>query len=146
MNQVLKLVENYVIQRVMSNHAPLTHANKALSISCAMVFFFSLVGLGFCLSGLYLWLLTTTPQHITMMIMGGVLIALALTISIATFLIQRLKQRKIKQARQKLTKEIVATVKLIDDEISNISFIQENPKASCLYASLLGYIIANKTL
>jgi len=144
MEQVLKLAENYVIQRVMSNHAPLTHANKISMVLPALIGITSIVGLILCLSGLYIWLSTIMSLHSALSVMGGVFFSLSVLMVISLICFNRIKAKKTKQAREKLINDIKMGVELLDDELSNIDFIQENPKISASIATILGYTVSSQ--
>ncbi len=139
MDQVLKLVENYIVQRVMSNHAPLTHANKISMILPFLIGIMGLIGLVFCFTGFYIWLVTFMPLYSALSIMGGVFFVMALIFSMALIIFNRMKARKMRLARQQFLNDITLGVQLLENEISNIEFIQDNPKSSVSLAAILGY-------
>ncbi len=144
MEQVLRLIENYVVQRVVSNHAPLTHANKAflsLPIIAGVLF---IVGSAFCLTGLYMWLSLTLPTYQAVSILGGVFFALSIIFLIGFFSLEKYKAKKVRQARNHFINEIMSGIKTIDHELSNIDLVKDNPKMTCASALMAGYAMARK--
>lgn len=144
MEQVLKLAENYVIKRVMSNHAPLTHANKITMVLPLLISILIALAMTLCLCGLYVWLLTIGPMHNALLILGAVFFMISLVFIIALIVFNRIKERKIKRARQQFVNDITLGFHALDSELSKIEFIQKNPKICASLATILGYITSNK--
>jgi hypothetical protein len=144
MEQVLKLAENYVMQRVMSNHAPLTHANKISLVLPILIGIMSAIGAILCLSGAYIWLSNTLPLYSALSIMGGIFFIIALLLMLGFTHFNRIKAKKTRHAREQLIHDVKIGIQSLDYELSKIDLIKENPKTCVSIATVLGYVISNK--
>lgn len=142
MEQVLKLAEDMLVKRVMSNHAPLTHTNKAMMALGVMIAALMVMGFGFMLAGLYIYLTATMPLFQALIIFGGVLILLSTVLVGLTCSIEKAKQKKIQDAQDSVKKDIIDFIKRIDTEMINSELIQNNPKSVVSLSALAGYLVA----
>jgi hypothetical protein len=146
MEQVLKLAENYMIQRVVSDHSPLTHANKAALSLSIFGSILGVVALGFILFGTLLWLHQNMPPYEAYIIFG----VLLLVISIISFLIigfiQWQKRKKTLAFKNQIRDEALLTLKLAEAEIKDLQILENHPKTCVALASLAGFIIAEKVI
>ncbi len=144
MEQVLKLAEGYIVQRIMNNHAPLSHAKTVGAGLVIFVAFMVLLGGCMSLAGFYMWLETIMPTYMALAVMGGVLIAISIFMVLVYAFFQRIKLRKMQQARDKVVEDVRAGIKLLDYELSEIELIRQNPKSVAFLSVILGYLIVNK--
>lgn len=144
MNPALAIAEQMLVDRLMSNKAPLTGESKA---KLALLVFSGVMGsaaLGFAIYALYLWLSTSFTPLTTMLGMAGAMGLLSL-IAIALFFgVSKLKRRIIKQKRDEIIKLAEDALKVINHEASEP--IKENPLTSTLIATFAGFIIGDRFL
>lgn len=143
MEQVLKLAENLLIQRVVGNNAPLSSPMPTSAIMRIAISAFSLIGIGLCLSGFHLWLLTLMPVYAALMMTGGAFLMIAAVSVIGSMMYKRLKAKKIQEFQESIKDDIEAGLKFLTDEIFNTEIIQQNPKAACAIATTFGCVIGS---
>lgn len=146
MEQLLKLAENYVMQRVMSNHAPLTHTNKAFVVMAMFASIIMVASMGFALAGLYLWLSAIMPQFQALALFGGVLFALSLVIFAALAVMHRVREYKIQRAQKRIRDEMFLTFKLAESEFKDLELMENHPTACLALSSLAGFVLAEKLI
>ena len=56
-------------------------------------------------------------------------------------ILNSIKAKKIQQARQKMTADILAAVQIADNELSQMDFVQNNPKSFVSVVAIMGYMI-----
>lgn len=146
MEQVFKLAENYVMQRVMSNHSPLTHANKALMALFAFGGLLLLIAIGFILSGFYQWFIQIMPLHEANMVFGVLLLAFSLSMfCIITYGLRR-KKEKTEALKNHMRDEVLLNLKLAQAELKDMHILENHPKTCVALASLAGFILSEKAL
>jgi len=146
MEQVLKLAENYMMQRVMGNHSPLTHVNKAVLTLSIIGGIFSATAFGFILFGVFQWLIQNMPSYEAYMLFGTLLIAMSLIAFGAIAFIQRKKRQKSEDFKNQMRDEVLLNLKLAQAELKDLKFLENNPKTCVALASIAGFILSEKTL
>lgn len=146
MEHLLRLGENYMMQRVMSHHSPLTHVNKAVLGLCALGGILAIISLGFILYGVFQWLHQNLPSYEVYMIFGSLLFALALFSFVAIGLIQSQKKKKALEFKHQVRDEILLNLKLVEAEIKDLQILENHPKTCVTLATLAGFILTEKAL
>ena len=141
--QFLKLAEDFIVGRVMGNHAPLTHANKALMIATIIGAITLALGIVFMMSGLYVWLMQSMPRYEAYTVFGLCLTLLAVITIIAVAVAQAMKNKRIAKAQAQMRDEVLLSINLAAKELENVTIIQDNPKTATALASLAGYVLAD---
>lgn len=144
MSLLFTVAEEVLVNRVLSNKAPVTGRSKLGLIIIILTTLFVLAGLGFALYSATVWLNTVFSAHLASLIMAGALFTLALFSSALFLIYSRYKQSKVKEARQDMAETIEMGINLINKELSEP--VSNNPKQAMLIASLAGFVAGDKFL
>jgi ABC-type uncharacterized transport system permease subunit len=144
MEQVLKLAENYMMQRVMSDHSPLTHVNKAILTLSIVGGILGAISIGFILYGIYQWLSINMPSYEAYMVFGLILMALTLLTFGCIAFIQSRKRKKAMAFKNQMRDEILLNFKLAEQELKDAEIFENNPKTCLALASIAGFILSEK--
>ncbi len=104
----------------------------------------SVIGIGFLLVGLYLYLVTILQPYQVCMIMGAVILGLGLAILASRIFVVYMIQRKIKKSAKALYEDMKDIVSDISEQIEKP--IIDNPKLGLILALLAGFILSQKLL
>ncbi len=138
---LLPLVEQAVINGVISHKAPFMKKNKLGLCLVALSGFFLLAALGFGISTTHMWLLTvTTPLEATAITAAG-LLTTGLLIMLAGFFL--LKKKPVSTQNNDPLEWLESFKDMLSDDIHES--ISENPKTAVTLAAIAGFIAANYT-
>ena len=146
MEQVLRLAENYMMQRVVGANAPLTHVNKAVMIGAFIALIVGLGAIGFILFGVFDLLMQTLPLYEASMVFGAILLVLSVLIVLSLCMMVSMKKQKIRNTQQNIKDEIFLNFKLAEQELRDLEFFDKNPKTFVALATLAGYILGDRAL
>jgi hypothetical protein len=119
---------------------PLTNL-KAYMIAIIVI---STIGILFLLAGLYLYLVTIMQPYEVCLIMGGVILALGLSILASRIFVLYMIQRKIKHSMKAIYEDVKD---ILEDVVTQASKpVQENPKLAVALAAIAGFILVQKFL
>ncbi len=146
MEQVFRLVENYLMQRVMSEHSPLSHVNKTVIVLLLVGGILGAISLGFVLLGVYQWLQKGFNSYEAHMIFGAVLLIVALLSFLVIGFIQSQKKKKALAFKNQIRDEVLLNLKLAEAEIKDLQILETYPKTCVAFSTLAGFILAEKAL
>lgn len=144
MRALMLIAEQFLVNRVLSNGAPLTGKSKAGFGLMAISGLFLIIGVLFILYAAFLWLNMNYPREIAAMMMGGILMILSLIVAGISYGILRYKQRKIRQFKQETVETVEQVLNHINHELS--APVQQNPKMAVLIATAVGFLAGDKFL
>lgn len=144
MNGVLNLAEQVLVDRVLSNDAPLNGKNKT-GISFALISsLFLILGFAFIFYAAFVWLQNNYPAEEAAIMMGGFAIFLAACNGLVAYGLLKYKRKKIKQMKNELIATIEEALEFSNEELADP--IKENPKSSVLIASVAGFLAGERFL
>ncbi len=146
MDQVLKLAENYLVQRVMGNHTPLTHVNKAIIVMGTIGGILSTVALVFILFGVFQWLMQNVSPYEAYILFGGMLLTISFILFGAIAFFQHRKKKKTEAFKNHVKNEILFNLKLAEQEFKDSKILEDNPKICAALASIVGFVLTKKVL
>lgn len=138
MGGALALVEQLVIDRVLSNGVPFTGKSKAGLGLIALSGFFLLVGLCFIVWGSYLWLSNNYPPDVAALIMGLVIFSLAILCALGAYTLLKFRERNFQQIKSEIAQTFRAVLETADEELTGP--LRDNPKTAVLAASVTGFL------
>lgn len=144
MNAALAIAEQMLIDRLMSNKAPLTGESKIKFTLLAFAGSMALGTIGFLLYAMYLWLNANYDPTVVMFSMAGVTSLLSLLAINLFFALSAYKKRKIKEKRDEIIKIAEDTLTIANHKLSEP--IKESPLTATLIASLAGFIAGEKLI
>lgn len=108
------------------------------------IIFISTIGIGFLLTGLYLYLSTILQPFQVCIIMGAVLLGLAFIILLSRMYVIFMIKRKIKNAIKDLYEDAKDALEHVADELKKP--IADNPKIAMTVAVIAGFVLIQKLL
>ncbi len=144
MNAALAIAEQMLMDRLMSNKAPLTGESKAKIFLISFASFMGLVAICFMFCGLYLWLSANYSLTVTMFSMAAAAALLSILAIGIFFGISKYKRQIIKKKRAEIIKIAEDTLSVANQELSQP--IKENPLTSTLISAFAGFIAGDKIL
>lgn len=144
MNSILAMAEQLVLDKIISDKAPVTGESKIKVFLIAFSGFMALIGIGFISYATYLWLSVHYPPVAVMAAMGGIALFFSLLSALVVYNIVEYKNRKIKEMRLEIFKVAEDALNIFEKELSVP--VNDNPKTSVLIASLAGYLAGDRFL
>lgn len=144
MDGLIKIGEQLLIDRLLSNAPPLSGKSKAgLSLLTVSGLLF-VAGLAFLIFGAYMFLLNTYSPDIAALIAGLTIIVLAGLCTCASVFILQYKKHRVMKAKAEMLYAIREIMDIADEEFGDA--IADNPKASLLVSTAVGYAVGERFL
>lgn len=144
MNAAYAIAEQMLIDRLMSNKAPLTGESKLKLILLTFSGFMVVGAISFALYAFYLWLVSNFAPTMVMLGMAAAMAFLSVLAISLFFAISAYKHRKIKQKRDEIIKIAQDTLALANNELSEP--IKDHPLTATIIASFAGFVVGDKFL
>ena len=141
MRLLLPIIEQAIINGVISKGAPLMHKNKAGLGLLALSGLITLVALGFLIFAGYGWLLINYDQPTAAFIVSAVLFALALVSVVSAYFAFK-KKPAVVADNSDVMQLISEITDVIGEELAEP--IEEHPKTALLLASLAGFAVGDR--
>lgn len=142
MSGLLKVVEQILIDRVISNDFPLTGKSKARLSTGALSGLLAFVALCFFIFAAYLWLTSNYAPDVAAALMGLLVLSLAGITALTGYLITRYKRKRVAQLREEIQDSIATALQVANDEYG--APVKEHPKAAVSAASAAGYMLGQR--
>ena len=142
---ILPLIQQLVIARMSEGPSAPRFSFAELGLDILAIIL-ALTGLGFCLYGEYVWLLSVFTPAIAAFCVGGSAFTLALALTLVGDLIS---SGKSKRSSRTESAPSVDLPKLVSDTINSLSEeleepIRDNPKTALMLASLAGFVAGER--
>ncbi len=144
MNAVISLVEQLLVERLLSNEPPLSGKSKAGLSLMALSGFLVILGFGFLVCAAYLWLAAHYPPEIAAATTGAIILFAGLGCAAASYLILQYKKHRLRKLKSEITETLRVVFDITEEELTEP--VRENPKASVVAASLAGFAVGEKFL
>lgn len=144
MNPAFAIAEQMLMDRLMSNKAPLTGESKIKLILLTFSGVMILGTIGFALYAMYLWLSSNYAPTTVMFSMAGAMATLSVLAINMYFAISAYKRRKIKQKRDEMIVIAKDILSVANHEFSEP--IKDNPLTATLIAAFSGYVVGDRFL
>ena len=139
---VMKLAEQVLVDRIISNKCPITRKSKAhlgvLALSC----FFFITGTGFMIYAGFIWLNKVFEPEVAAAFTGLSLFALSIVFGAMVMALIRYKRVEAERSTKEAIHNLQGMLNAANDEFGEP--IQENPKTALITATMLGLAIGNK--
>ncbi len=142
MNGLLKVAEQLVVDRLISNDFPLTGSSKARLSFGALSGLFALAGLCFFIFAAYLWLTSNFAPDVAAALAGLLVMIVSGVLALSGYLIKRYKRKRVEELRDDIRESILEALDVLNDEYG--APVRENPKASVCAASAAGYMVGQR--
>jgi hypothetical protein len=144
MNSLLDIAEQILIDRIISNKAPVTGESKAKMVLVTLSGILGLAGIGVILYGIFLWLSVNYSQQATMMIMGSIMILLSIFSGLSIYAIQLYKRKQMQIMKAEVLALFEDSISVFEKELSRP--VNDNPKTAILASSIVGYLAGERFL
>ena len=148
MRAFMLIAEQFLVDRLLSNGAPLSGKSKAGFGLMAFSGLFLIVGVLFMLYAAFIYLDATYSKDMAAFIMGGILMGLAGLTALVSYGVLRYKQRKIRQFKQETIETVEQSLGhvmgILDKELS--APVKDNPKLAIFIATAAGFLAGDKCL
>lgn len=104
----------------------------------------SLIGVGFLLAGLYMYLITILLPYQVCAIMGAVILGLGLAILASRIFVVYMIQRRLKKSIKNIYEDLKDILGDVSEQVEKP--FTENPKLGLMIAILAGFILGKKIL
>lgn len=138
MGGALALIEQLVIDRVLSNGVPFTGKSKAGLGLVVLSGLFLLLGTGFIIWGSYLWLSYHYTRDIAALVTGLVIFCLSILMALGAYALLKFRERNFQKIKADVANSFRALLETADEELTGP--LRENPKMAVLIASLSGFL------
>jgi len=144
MEGLLKVAEQLVINRLISNSAPVTGVTKARLALLGLSGFLCLVGATFFTIATYFWALSVYDKPTALFIVSGIMFVIAVLCVILYSFISYMMNKRIKETKEEAIKTAAILLEVANQELSIA--VQKNPEMSMALATLAGWIAAKKVI
>lgn len=144
MTPLFAIAENLLIDRLVSNDAPLTGKSKAGIGLTFFAGFMLLTACGFFIYAAYLWMSSRFEPEIAASIAGGFTLMLSALCALGAYAIVQYKRYRLSKLKSEITDTMYSALDLAETELAEP--IKNNPKTAVLVASLAGFIAGEKFL
>lgn len=144
MDALTKIAEMMLIQRVMGPYAPLNAIGKLKIVLAVLIGLFAFMALIFLLVGYYMWLEANYQLPQAMMLFGASVLALSIVMMAVFHVLEKVKDKKKQQFREKVQMEITEILLLVDQKIHENNPVENHPMASIITSALCGYAVGEK--
>ena len=146
MEQLLKIGEQVLVDRLINKHSPVTHKSKIGLFAFGLAGILFLMGIGVLLYACYVWFTMAYTPIIASMLLSALLIAASVLLCMIMVAVSAYQRRKVIQMRNDITSDISAALHMFEEEIDISQALKDNPKTTVALATLAGFIAAEKIL
>lgn len=141
---MIALLEQFLIDRVISSAAPVSHGSKTWLGLMVLAGFFLCLGSVYLFYAFYLWLLTVyTPQGAAV-VTAAMCFGLALLIVAALWLMLQYKKHKTASVQDNLMETVTQLMAYVDEELREP--VANNPKAALAIATAVGFLAGKRLM
>lgn len=140
MNPALYLAEQLVIDRLLSDHAPLSHKSKLGLGFMALSVLLVVAGLGFLIFGAYIWLMANFPPETAAFLTGVTCLMTAVLLGLVAVAVLQYKRYRMRKFKKDIMETISSAMALLDEEIGEP--IRDNPLSAVMISAVVGYLVS----
>jgi len=141
MNALLPLIEQVIVDGIVSKKAPFMRKNKFGLGLMALSGFLFCAALICLIVATYSWLLIQFTQPVAALVLSGFILAIAILSALSGFLITQKKQPQPIQGDE-ITEILNAITDVIGEDLAQ--HIKDNPKAAVMLASTAGFVAGDR--
>jgi uncharacterized membrane protein len=142
MNTVLRIAESMLVDRLISNKAPVTGESKLKLFLVTFSLVTGIAGLALLYYSAYLYLSIIYPMTMVTAIMGVLTLLLSLLGVLTLLGIHKYKMWKMQQIREEVMSIAKEALAIFEKEAAKP--VNDNPKSSVLASVMAGYAVGNR--
>ncbi len=142
MRGYMKVAEQLLISRIMSNGFPLSGKSKTGFSLMALSGLMLAVALGFFVYAAHLWFAKTYEPEVAALFTAAIALGLSVISLISSYFVLQYRKFKMRRMKDEITSKIQSTIDVANDEFGDV--IQDNPKAAVALASVAGFLAGEK--
>lgn len=144
MNTVLRIAEGMIVDRLISNKAPVTGESKLKLFLVTFSLVTGVGGLALLYYSAYLYLSTIYTLTVVTAIMGALTLLLSFLCVLTLLGIHKYKMWKMRQIREEVMAIAKEALEMFEKEAAKP--VNDNPKSSVLASVIAGYAVGNRFL
>lgn len=142
MSGALKVAEQLLMNRIISNNFPLSGKTKAGLGFGALSGLLVLIGISFLIYAAHLWLTNNFAADAAAALTGCMAFVLAGLSGLTALGVMQYKKSKAEKIKQEIQHTIMQAIEVANDEFGEP--IKENPKTAVTAATLAGFMLGNR--